>query len=154
MSNYFQLPVEVRNLANEELGFSVLKYAMSAHRDYHLELKVENGALVGFAIYSQVGDTGYVDSLVVAKEFQGSGYGKMLLLKAVKALSLYGCSRAIIVFRRPPYTDGGNFEKSLTRVGFRSFAEKKQPYTNEDYQCQLCGEYPDACDAVYYQLPL
>lgn len=154
MVNYYSLPAHVRSLSNNVLGINVLRDAMRHNRDYHLELKVENGALAGYAVYSYNDEVGYIDSVVVDDTFRGSGYGKSLVLKVIKNLSLVGCDRAIALVRRPPGAGLTPIENMLLDLGFRRFMEDSRYYNKSDcqYTCNVCDEIPDVCSAVFYQL--
>lgn len=157
MVTYEGLPSNIKELANSTLGYGVLRSLMPKSKDYGLEIKIDNGVLTGFAVYSHKGEVGWINALVVNPVYHGSGYGQSLLLRCIKSLSLVeGVERIIAKVRRSPYEKTAPVENMLAGYGFRKYAIEEKPFAGEDsgYTCNNCNDTPDSCDLVHYQLPL
>lgn len=93
---YSSAPQEIKDLADEYLGQGELKRLMSARRDFFIVLKLDQGVVVGFVVYSKDKDRGFLDAVVIRQEYiLDSWQLKSVLSKSIKGLLNLGCKSVL-----------------------------------------------------------
>ena len=96
--------------------------------------------------------TAYFQSLFVAPELMGQGFGKELSLKSIEVLRQVG-ARGIVChsWRESPHDSSGRY---LRKLGFKRIKEHLQYWKDVDYTCTRCQEKPCLCtaDEMYMEL--
>lgn len=96
--------------------------------------------------------TGYFQSLFLAHDFQGQGWGAKLSLEAIKALKQVG-SKGIVChsWKESPNDSSGRY---LKKLGFELIAEHPKYWKDVQYNCTRCGAPPCQCTAQEMYLNL
>lgn len=170
MLSYASMPLETKKLANANLGRGVLKSVFSGSHEYHLMLKIEEGKLIGFAVYHFEERTileasqliGILDCIVIDAPSRKSGYGSNMTFAILRKMSGYGVNRVEILSKDPGYfnRDGepgvplASPDSILELLGFKKIRVFHDYYENQStkygYQCKFCGNSVDSCKAILY----
>lgn len=170
---YDSIPIEIKKIANESLGLGVLKSLFSYSYTYHLMIKISDGAFIGFALYhfknikmknGKNYVTGILDSVCISPEYRREGFGTLLTYSVLRKMSSYGVDRVETLLKTFEFEelDGspgvplvGN-EELLFLLGFKKIKVFKEHYKKKSmkygYDCLLCGNRPDTCNAILYTI--
>lgn len=170
MLSYASMPMETKKLANANLGRGVLKSVFNGSHEYHLMLKIEDGKLIGFAIYhfeertvaDQYQLVGVLDCIVIDAPHRKCGYGSSVTFAILRKMAGYGVNRVEVLSKEPGYFDRdgepgvplASPESILGLLGFKKVRTFHDYYENQStkygYQCKFCGNPVDSCKAVLY----
>lgn len=170
MLTYASMPQDTKRIASANLGRGVLRSVFSGGHEYHLMLKLEDGEIIGFAIYhfeeysagGRDGMLGVLDCVVVDETQRRMGYGSEMTFAVFKKMSAYGVDRVEILIKEPGYLDrdgepGVPLASPSSILDLLGFKEVKTfhgyyrtPSERLGYECKFCGNMPDTCRAVLY----
>lgn len=101
---------------------------------------------------SEKDETGYISVVAVAKECQGQGVGKRLVLKALELQKEWGAKKMIVHASKS--SPDNSSEKLFSSLGFVAGKLHKAPWAEysmecgpEKFQCNFCGN-PCKCDEL------
>jgi ribosomal-protein-alanine N-acetyltransferase len=95
---------------------------------YVLELEQE---IQGYVLYRLEGEDSEIDEIVIKKEMEGKGLGKMLLEEVLAKLSLEHPGTCFLEVRKRNQRAIALYE----RVGFEFYRERKHYYPDDDALC-------------------
>lgn len=170
MLTYASMPQDTKRIANANLGRGVLRSVFAGTHDYHLMLKLEDGEVIGFAVYhfeeyragSREGIMGVLDCVLVDEHHRRMGHGSEMTLAVFKKMSAYGIDRAQVMVKQPGYRDRdgepgvplASPRSMLGELGFKEVKTFHGYYASQSeryrYECKFCGNLPDSCRAVLY----
>ncbi len=97
-------------------------------------------------------DTAYFQSLFIASNSQGKGFGQQLSQKALLILREVGAKGVVChAWKESPNNSSIRY---LEKIGFKPVAEHKQYWRDVNYNCTLCKAPPCLCTAVEMYLDL
>lgn len=170
MLSYFNLPADVKRLASASLGRGVLKSVFKGGCEYHLVLKINNGELIGFAIYhfeervisGKASLVGVIDAVIIAVAYRRSGHGGNLTHSVLRKMAGYGVDRIEVLIKEPGYSDRdyelgvplASPDVMFLPLGFKRVKVMRDFYKADSvrhrYDCKFCGNSPDTCQSVLY----
>lgn len=96
--------------------------------------------------------TAYFQSLFLAPELQGQGYGGRLSLQALGRLKELGAKGVVChSWKESPNNSSTRY---LMKLGFKPVAEHLEYWKDVDYNCTRCGSPPCRCTAIEMYLDL
>lgn len=170
MLTYASMPQETKRIANSNLGRGVLRSIFTGAHEYHLMLKIEDGEVIGFAVYhfeehqagGRDGILGVLDCVLVDEHHRRVGHGSEMTFAIFKKMSAYGVNRVEALIKQPGYQDRDGEPgvplagpgSILDLLGFREVKTFHGYYRAQSerlsYECKFCGNLPDSCNAVLY----
>lgn len=170
MLTYASMPQETKRIANSNLGRGVLRSVFRGTHEYHLMLKVEDGSVIGFAVYhfeeyrvtGQDKVLGVLDCVVVDEHNRRLGHGSEMTFAIFKKMAAYGVDRVETMLKEPGFLDRDGEPgvpmaspgSILELLGFKQVKTFHDYYKSDSekygYECKFCGNLPDSCKAVLY----
>lgn len=170
MLTYASMPQETKKIANSNLGRGVLRSIFTGSHEYHLMLKLEDGEVIGFAVYhfqeysagGKEGILGVLDCVLIDERHRRMGHGSEMTFAVFKKMSAYGVDRVETLIKQPGYQDRdgepgvplAGAGSILELLGFRQVKTFHNHYRAQSerlgYECKFCGNLPDSCNAVLY----
>lgn len=170
MLTYASMPQETKRIANSNLGRGVLRSVFSGTHEYHLMMKLEDGLVIGFAIYhfeeyrlgSKNRILGVLDCVIVDEHHRRLGHGSEMTFAVFKKMAAHGVDRVEAIVKEPgfldrdgepgvPLADPRSIYDLLGFKQVKTFHDYyKTPSEKYEYECKFCGNTPDSCKAVLY----
>lgn len=170
MLTYASMPQETKRIANANLGRGVLRSIFTGNHEYHLMLKLEDGEIIGFAVYhfeernsgGRDRVLGVLDCVLVDEHHRRMGHGSGMTFAVFKKMSAYGVDRVETLIKQPGYLDRDGEPgvplagptSLLNLLGFKEVKTFHGYYRAQSerlsYDCKFCGNLPDTCKAVLY----
>lgn len=97
-------------------------------------------------------ETAYFQSLFLAHDLQGQGWGGKLSLRSIDVLKAIGAKG--IVCHSWKESPNNSSTKYLEKMGFEVIAEHPLYWQHVDYNCTRCGKPPCQCTALEMYLKL
>lgn len=97
-------------------------------------------------------ETGYFQSLFLADEVQGEGWGPKLSLTSIEQLKKLG-ARGVVChsWKESPHNSSVRY---LEKLGFAKIAEHPLYWQHVNYNCPRCGPPPCQCTAIEMYLDI
>lgn len=169
---FADLPDEVKAVGAECLGAGALRSLFRYNYVYHLIMRTQGDTVIGFVLYhfekigkgSKRQSVGVIDTACVAPEFQGNGYGTLLMFGALRKISSSGAHRIEIVSKLPKdekvarnrKTIAVKVDEYLRSLGLAFEAVYDNHYRDSSirfsYRCLMCKELPDTCRGALYSV--
>lgn len=99
-----------------------------------------------------VSDTAYFQSLFIANELQGQGWGGRISMQALLALKEVGAKGVVCHSWKESPNDSST--RYLKKLGFELIQEHREYWKEVDYECTRCGQPPCLCTAQEMYLNL